>query len=112
MSLDLKQIVLYVYVRLKTHPALTEVRTRRGGENRDGLAGRVTTPISPIGGEPMRTRGLRRLGVFVVAALALAACGSTGHGTTTAAPYTPAHKVTTLKTGVLTLALTSTPLYS
>jgi polar amino acid transport system substrate-binding protein len=60
----------------------------------------------------MKTRGLRRLGVFVVAVLALAACGSSGNATNTAASCTPAHKITTVKAGVLTVALTNTPPYS
>src|SRR6267378_7135803 len=61
------------------------------------------------------TSVLPRLGVFAVAALALAlaACSSGGNsGTTVNASCTPAHKTSTVKTGVLTVALTNTPPYS
>jgi polar amino acid transport system substrate-binding protein len=61
----------------------------------------------------MKTSVLSRLGVLVVAALALAACGSGGGTATKAdASCTPAHKISTVKTGVLTVALTNTPPYS
>src|SRR5260221_6185488 len=74
-----------------------------------------TAPISPIVGGPMKTTVLPRLGIFAfaVAALALAACGSGGtSGTNVAASCTPAHKISTVKNGVLTVALTNTPPYS
>src|SRR5467141_2422572 len=61
------------------------------------------------------TSVLPRLGVFALAALALAlaACSSGGNsGTKVNGSCTPAHKISTVKTGVLTVALTNTPPYS
>jgi polar amino acid transport system substrate-binding protein len=60
----------------------------------------------------MKTTALRRLGVFAVASLALAGCGSGGSGTKVDASCKPAHAITTVKKGVLTVALTNTPPYS
>jgi len=63
----------------------------------------------------MKTSVLPRLGVFAVAALALtlAACGSGGNsGTKVGASCTPAHQISTVKKGILTVALTNTPPYS
>src|SRR2546426_9642333 len=86
-----------------------------------GKAERVATatqvashkPMSPIEGAPMKRTVLPRLGV-AVAALALAACVSaaTSGAKVNASSCTPAHKTSTVKKGVLTVALTNTPPYS
>jgi polar amino acid transport system substrate-binding protein len=61
----------------------------------------------------MKTTALRRVGVFAVAALALAACSSGGKsGAKVDASCKPAHAISTVKKGVLTVALTNTPPYS
>ncbi|MFC5677701.1 ABC transporter substrate-binding protein [Aeromicrobium endophyticum] len=62
----------------------------------------------------MKTQAMRRLGVVMVAALALAACGGSGddEGSAVDASCKPAHDIKTVKKGVLTVALTNTPPYS
>jgi polar amino acid transport system substrate-binding protein len=61
----------------------------------------------------MKTTALPCIGAFAAAALALAACSSGGKSATNvAASCKPAHQVSTVKKGVLTVALTNTPPYS
>lgn len=61
----------------------------------------------------MRTTGLRCLGVFAVVAIGLSACASGGgSGAKVDASCKPAHKISTVQEGVLTVALTNTPPYS
>jgi len=61
----------------------------------------------------MKTTALCKLAGLAAAALALVACGSTGGATTNVdASCTPAHQISTVKKGVLTVALTNTPPYS
>lgn len=61
----------------------------------------------------MNTIGMRRLGVLAVASLVLAACG-TGEESDSKidASCKPAHDISTIEKGVLTVALTNTPPYS
>lgn len=61
----------------------------------------------------MKTQSMRGLGVLAAAALALSACGSSDSaGTKVAADCKPESNISTIKKGVLTVALTNTPPYS
>jgi polar amino acid transport system substrate-binding protein len=61
----------------------------------------------------MKTQAMRGLGVLAAAALALSACGSSDSGGSTVdASCKPENKISTVKDGVLTVALTNTPPYS
>lgn len=61
----------------------------------------------------MKTQAMRSLGVLVAAALTLSACGSgDSAGSKVDASCEPESKISTVKKGVLTVALTNTPPYS